>query len=285
MGEEVAEKKGQYSQCHRLLGNHLGDRPVRQTHQLHNRDLFDLLQGHRVNDERDDDGGNADQNDGEHPDLLFGGLDDVFGQHVALLLGGIDAQMLPTSDRLGHRIRITSGLEGGHDGVDQVIVGIDLEPPGPIVADPGVGVKKLQLLSILEANEYRGFAPGGDGAFGDADDGVDVASQMDFVTEFEAQFFGDDDLVVALFQGAAGNESIGIDGGNVSVGIIAHAVDPLHHSIRRAHLQVEKGKRRGLVDVWIGPQRVFQVFVDPGTFGEGPQGILLHHPQIGSDIV
>jgi hypothetical protein len=68
-GGHLADDEADQAQAHRLLQDHAGDRAVARADQLEHRDLADLAQRHRVDDEGDDGGADDGQDHQEHADL------------------------------------------------------------------------------------------------------------------------------------------------------------------------------------------------------------------------
>ena len=119
-GGELAHEEANEAQSQRLLHDHRGDGSIARADQLQHGDLFDLAEGHGVDDEGHDGRANDRQNDEKQGDLPGGGGDQLCHQDLFHVGVGVRGQVLPALDVVGHLTRIVSVFHSHQDGVDPV---------------------------------------------------------------------------------------------------------------------------------------------------------------------
>ncbi len=150
--------------------------------------------------------------------------------------------------------------------------------------DGVVVLEELRLLGILERNEHHRVAAGGHHAPGQPDDGVLIAADGETITQFEAGGDVGHRLVVTARDLASGDQI-----GRPSGGTHAAGRDADHHgpdiALALAYLHGQVGHVGGLGDARHREDAAVDVIVEAGRLRVGTQGVLLHHPEVGTTVV
>ena len=179
------EQEPRHPQRKRLLHDHADDGAIRRADQLQHGDVAQLLHGHGVDDEGDDDRGHQQQDAGEHADLPPGAIDQRFGEDAFLLGLRERRQMLPTARRLGDRVQVGVGSDARHHRVDRVPAGA-LRSSRDLDTGRRRGEFELKLLGIQQRDEGDGVAAGGDLIFGKSNNREGGPAELHAVAQLQS---------------------------------------------------------------------------------------------------
>jgi hypothetical protein len=289
----------------RLLENQADDHAVARAHQLEHRDVVNLVERERVEDQRHDDGGDDDEQDAEQADLPprlvhHAGEQQVASDHAPV----VNRHVRPGGDRGRHCGGSTPGSQRTHDGADHGRPSAGM-PDGQARR---VQQQRLHLPEVLRLDPRRTRAARSSGwlrradrtesparrctvkkaqavaarptmPLGEPDDGVNPCPAS-VLAQRQAERTVGDHLVVGLAERAPAVERNprARSSGQARPCTFMRSGRP-----RCSRWTLWETKLRALATPGTARSAMFEVGGHAGDLGERPARAALHHPQVRAD--